>query len=197
SAGQSAITATSPIAAASGTSTITVTAKDEFGNPIAGATVVLAATGTGNTGRPPSGTTNASGVTTGTLSSTVAESKTVSATINAIAATQTATVVVNAAALSAGQSTVTATSPIAAGTGTATITVTAKDGFGNAIAGAPVVLAATGTGNTLTQPGSVTNASGVATGTLSSVVAESKTVSATINAVAITQTATVRVVASR
>src|SRR5262249_36412898 len=45
--------------------------------------------------------------------------------------------------------------------------------------------------NTLTQPVVVTNASGVATGTISSTVAESKTVSATIGAVSVTQTATV------
>src|SRR2546428_741871 len=196
--GQSSLAATSPITASSGGSqaTITVTARDASGNPIAGASVVLAATGTGNTLTQPTTTTNASGVATGTLSATVAEAKTVSATINAVAVTQTATVVVTPAALSAGQATVTATTPIAAGTGSATITVTAKDGFGNPIPGATVVLAATGTGNTLTQPGSVTNASGEATGTLTSVVAESKTVSATINAVAITQTATVDVVAS-
>src|SRR4029077_4556307 len=43
----------------------------------------------------PAATTNASGVTTGTLSSTVAESKTVSETINGVGGTQTATVVVN------------------------------------------------------------------------------------------------------
>src|SRR5207244_3400425 len=143
-----------------------------------GATVVLAASPTtGNTLTQPVGTTNASGVATGTLSSTTAETKTISATINAGAITQTATAVVNAGAVSAAQSTVTATSPIAAGTGTSTITVTAKDGFGNPIQGATVVVAATGLGNTLTQPGGPTNAEGVATGTLSSPVAESKTVS--------------------
>ena len=174
-------------------STITVTVRDQFGNVIRGQPVVLAATGTGNTLTQPLGPTNASGVATGTLSSTVAASKTVSATINAVAITQTATVVVNAGAVSAAQSTVTATSPITASSGSSqsTITVTARDGLGNPVAGATVVLAATGTGNTLTQPVGVTNASGVATGTLSATVAESKTVSATTNAVGITQTATV------
>ena len=52
--------------------------------------------------------------------------------------------------------------------------VTARDANGNPIQGATVTLAASGSGNTLTQPG-LTNASGVATGTLSSTVAESKT----------------------
>jgi Bacterial Ig-like domain (group 1)/Invasin, domain 3 len=82
---------------------------------------------------------------------------------------------------------------IVAGGSGSTITVTAKDGSGNPISGATVVLAATGTGNTLTQPAGPTNASGVATGTLTSTVAEPKTVSATINTVAITQQPSVTV----
>src|SRR5206468_10850343 len=142
------------------------------------------------------GTTSASGVVTGTLSSTAAGAKTVSATINAFAVTQTATVVVNPAAVSASQSMVTTTAPRRAGGGPSTISVTARDALGNPIAGATVVLAATGTGNTLTQPVGPTDGDGVATGTLSSTVAGSKTVSATINTVAVTRTATVVVTAS-
>src|SRR5207247_710230 len=109
SAAQSTVAAApSSIAAATGTSTITVTAKDANGNAISGATVVLAATGSGNTLTQPSGATNASGVATGTLSSTVAEPKTVSATISGTAVTQTASVTVTVGAVSAAQSTVAA-----------------------------------------------------------------------------------------
>ncbi|HEV2671992.1 MAG TPA: Ig-like domain-containing protein, partial [Gemmatimonadales bacterium] len=187
----STVIATSPITAGSGTSTITVTARDAQGNPIPGATVTLAATGTGNTLTGPAAPTDANGVATGTLSSTVAETKTVSAQVNGQLVTQTAAVVVAPAAVSATLSTVAATSPINAGSGTSTITVTARDQFSNPIPGATVVLAATGTGNTLTQPAGLTNASGVAAGTLVSSVAGSKTVSATINSVAVAQTATV------
>src|SRR5207247_1360260 len=187
------VAATSPITASNGASasTITVTARDALDNPVAGATVILSATGGGNTLTQPAATTNASGVATGTLASTLAESKTISATIDGIGVTRTATVVVNAGTVPAGPSAVGATSPIAAGSGSSTITVTARDAIGNPIPGATVVLAATGSGNTLTQPATTTNASGVATGTLASTLAESKTISATINAVAITQTATV------
>src|SRR6266511_940320 len=182
------------LTAGSGNSTITVTVKDASGNPISGATVVLAATGSGNTLTQASGPTNASGVAAGTLSSTVAEAKTVSATANGTAITQTATVTVTPGGVSAAQSTVSASpTSITAGTGTATVTVTVKDAGGNPIGGATVVLAATGSGNTLTQPGGTTNASGVATGTLSSTVAGTKTVSATANGTAITQTASVTV----
>ena len=180
--------------AGTGSSTITVTANDANGNPISGATVVLAVTGSGNTLTQPSATTNASGVATGTLSSTVSEAKTVSATINGAAVTQTATVTVSSAPVSASQSTV-AVDPasLTAGSGTATITVTVRDAGGNPISGANVVLSATGTGNTIVQPSGPSDASGIVTGTLSSTAAGSKTVSATANGTAITQTAVVSV----
>ncbi|HEU5262515.1 MAG TPA: invasin domain 3-containing protein [Gemmatimonadales bacterium] len=182
------------ITAGSGTSTITVTVKDATGKAISGATVVLAATGNGNTLTQPAANTNSNGVTSGTLSSTVAEVKTVSATANGIPLDQTATVTLTTGGVSPSQSTL-ATSPtsIVAGSGTSTITVTARDAAGNPVSGAAVVLATTGSGNTLTQPAGPTDANGVATGTLSSTVLETKTVSATANGTAITQTATVTV----
>ena len=194
SASQTTVSATSPITAGGAGSTVTVTARDGLGNPVSGATVALAVTGTNNTITQPVGVTDASGVATGSFTSTAAESKTVSATVNGtVSVIQTATVVVQAGTVSGTFSTLAVTSPITASSGASqsTITVTAKDASGNPVAGATVVLAATGTGNTLTQPAGVTNASGVATGTLSSTVAESKTVSATINAVAVTQTGSV------
>ncbi len=183
------------ITAGGGGATITVTVKDANGNPVGGATVVLTATGSGNTLTQPTGPTTASGMVTGTLSSTVAGSKTVSATASGTAITQTVSVTVNPGSVSASQSTVTASpTSIVVGSGTSTITVTAKDANGNPISGATVVLSATGSGNTLTQPGGPTNTSGVATGTLSSSVAEAKTVSATANGITITQTTAVTVV---
>lgn len=79
------------------------------------------------------------------------------------------------------------------GSSSSTITVTVRDAFGNPLAGVDVALAANGTGNTLVQPTSPTNANGVATGRLSSTAVGSRTVSATAGGVAITQTATVTV----
>src|SRR6185437_1705879 len=298
SAAQTSVTATSPVTASSGSSqsTITVTARDQFGNVIKGKTVTFAATGTGNTVTNPVSPTNANGVTTGTLSSTVAESKTVTATVGGVTINQQPSVLVNPATaaslsfvqqptnavagaaitpaitveildafsnlvtaasnpvsltlasnpgsstlsgsvtnvaavsgvatfanaslnksgtgytlsassagltgqtstgfnvtsgtVSAAQSTVSATSPITAGGAASTVTVTARDGNGNPISGLGVVLSVTGTGNTLTQP-ATTDVNGVATGTLASTVAESKTVSVKINGVDVTQTATV------
>jgi len=304
SASQSSVVAApATITASSGSSaaTVTVTARDASGNPVPGATVVLAATGTGNSLTQPAGPTDAAGVATGTLSSTGAGAKVVSATIDGVSVTQTDTVTVNFSAAAALAFTVQPTSSAAgatispaievsaqdafgnlnsaftgnvtivistnpnggtlsgtltraavagiasfndisidkAGTGyvlqasgggltagtssafnvltgsisgsqsslvatpatitasggssTATITVTARDGSGNPIAGATVVLAATGTGNTLTQPVGTTNGAGVATGTLSSTGAGAKILSATISGVAVTQTDTVTV----
>ena len=194
SAARSTVVASPASITAGGASTITVTVKDADGNPISGVTVVLAATGSGKTLTQPSGPTGADGVATGTLSAIAAGTKTVSATADGMAITQTAPVTVTAGPLSASQSTVTP-SPvtIAPGTETSTITVRANDAYGNPISGATVVLAASGSGNTLTQPSAPTDGTGVARGTLSSTVAESKTVSATIDGTPITQTATVTV----
>src|SRR2546426_676964 len=98
-----------------------------------------------------------------------------------------AQLVVSPTAVTVAQSTVAASpTSVVVGSGTSTLTVTAKDANGNLVSGATVVLAATGSGNTLTQPSGTTNTSGVATGTLSSSVAEAKTVSATINGTAVT-----------
>jgi hypothetical protein len=85
-----------------------------------------------------------------------------------------------------------ATIPPSAGGSASTITVTVRDALGRTVAGAAVTLAVSGTGNTLTQPGTVTDNQGRTSGTLSATVAETKTVSATVNGVlAITQTAEV------
>jgi hypothetical protein len=82
---------------------------------------------------------------------------------------------------------------LTAGSGAATITVTAKDASGNPVTGATVAISVTGSLNTLTQPVGPTGADGVATGTLSSTVAQDKVVSAIINGIAITQRPTVTV----
>jgi adhesin/invasin len=98
---QSTLAATPENLVADGSiSTITVTARDANGNPISGATVSLAATGTGNTVTQPTGLTDSSGEATGTLSSTVAEVKTVSATVAGTTISQRATVVMTAGAAS-------------------------------------------------------------------------------------------------
>ena len=193
SASKSTVVAATPSFVAGGSSTITVTVNDGSGSPLSGITVTLSATGSGNTLTPPSSTTNGSGIATGTFSSTGAGSHTITAVAGGVTINQQPVVTVSAGPVSAGQSTVAAQpSSIVVGTGSSTITVTVKDAFGNPISGSNVALDATGTGNNLAG-GGATNASGVATGMLSSTVVESKTVSATADGVGITQTATVTV----
>jgi adhesin/invasin len=194
SPGVSTVSASPTTITASGGSvvaSITVTARDANGSPISGASVSLSATGSNLITQPVP--TDANGVTTGTLSSVAAGLKTVTATADGVILTQTPTVTVTAGAPDADHSTVTASPATIAVGAPSTITTTVKDAFNNPISGSNVVLAASGTGNTLTQPAAPTDASGAAVGALSSTVAEAKIVTATAGGMSITQTATVLV----
>jgi hypothetical protein len=184
---------------------VTVTVKDQFGNLVSGANVVVSSTGTGNGFSPAaSGTSSASGVFATKVNSTVAQGKTISATANGTGITQTAAVTVNPSGVSAGTSTnsagtasITACSTsCVAGSTASTITITVRDQFSNVIGGASVTVAATGTGNTLSPSSGATNGSGIFTTTFNSTVAQGKTISATANAVGVTQTAAVTVSAA-
>ncbi len=188
---------TASITASSGGSTTTATAtvRDQFSNLVPGATVVFASTGSGNGFSTLSGSANGSAQLSTSFSSTTAETKTLSATAGGTPISQNQLVTVNPGAVSASQSLISASpGSITASNGlsASTITVTARDGFNNVITGQPVVLAASGSGNTIGQPGA-TNVSGVTTGTLSSTASGTKTVSATINGTAITPTTNVTV----
>ena len=198
SAGQSTIGAapTTISACSSGCTTgggtgslVTVTAKDQFGNPIQGASVLLSSTGSNNNFTA-AGTTNSSGVATSTFSSSTAEGKTISATLGGVPITPTAGVTVSASTTpsvtlstaSAAPTPITAcNSGCTTGASTASlITVTARDGGNNLIQGATVVLSANGSNNNFTPP-TTTNSSGVSTSTFTSTTAEPKTITVTIN----------------
>lgn len=73
--------------------------------------------------------------------------------------------------------TTSAATVLADNTTAATLTATLKDNYNNPVIGASVQFAATGTGNTLVQPATTTNASGQVTGTIKSSVAGAKTIS--------------------
>jgi adhesin/invasin len=162
-------------------STITVTVRDVNGNPVAGQSVSLARRAATTRWSQP-GLTDPIGVATGTIASTDAETKTITAREpgrepGRRSAAADRAFVGDPSNLSALLTTATA-SPrhgvVANGSTTSTITVTVRDVNGNAVAGQSVALAATGSNNTLVQPG-VTNAGGVATGTIASTTAETKT----------------------
>ncbi|HYR99468.1 MAG TPA: Ig-like domain-containing protein, partial [Gemmatimonadales bacterium] len=161
----------SPITASNGASvsTITVTVRDAFDNLVSGATVNLTASGAGNT-LTPSGTTDKNGEMQGTLSSTAAETKTITAMVGTTTINQTASVTVDPAAASQLIFT-TQPSPVVLGSSiTPAVVVTARDPFGNtATAFTGNVTVAIGTDASVFKNAvlggttSVTAASGVAT----------------------------------
>jgi len=176
-------------------SQLLVKVTDRNNNPVPNVTVTWSVTSGGGSISPSTSQTGANGIanTSWTLG-TLAGVQTVQATAIGLPVVLSATA--TAGPVSSSQSTVTVSPAMltaSSGASAATITVTAKDANGNLISGAAVVLAATGSGNALTQPPGTTNASGVAIGMLSSIAAGTKTVSVAINGTAITQQATVPV----
>ena len=82
-AGQSAVTApgASPFADGVQSARFTFTVRDSNGNPLANRSVTFSSSGSMNSLVQPTGTTDAAGSVTGTLASTLAESKTITATV--------------------------------------------------------------------------------------------------------------------
>ncbi|HET9708558.1 MAG TPA: Ig-like domain-containing protein, partial [Gemmatimonadales bacterium] len=170
----SSVTATSPItvcqtgcSTGAGTaSLITVTVRDQGNAPVAGAQVLLSAPGASFT-QP--GLTNASGVTTGTMTSTVApQVVSVTAVANGVTISTQPPVTVNpgqpvSLTFTSQPSNTVAGATINGGSG---IQVTAKDQFGNtatAFTGAVAMAIATGPGTTLTGTTGVNAVAGIAT----------------------------------
>jgi hypothetical protein len=157
------------------------------GNLVSSRPVQLSSTGTNNIFVQP-GVTNSSGVTTGTIASTTAQLKTLTATVNPgagqVVLSQHPTVDFVAALISASLSTAVANPAFgvaADGVAFSTITITVRSTSNALVSGMNVTFTATGAGNTLVQPASPTNASGVTTGTIRSTVAETKTITVTMN----------------
>lgn len=124
--------------------TVTVRVRDTFGNPVAGVPVALAVDGSGNTLTQPAEATDANGVATGRLTSTVAGSRTVTATAGGVELAQAATVTVQPAAATAGAST--ATVPNGQAGAATTIEIQLKDGLGNPAPGQANAIGITVTG---------------------------------------------------
>jgi len=135
-AGKSLVSAAPATITASGgssRSTITVTARDAYDNPISGLAVTLSASGTGNTLTQPATLTRSNGSTTGLLSATTPGNRVVSATIAGTAVTQTASVAVSPGAPSATRSSATVPDGTA-GKGT-TIEIRLRDAQDNDLPG--------------------------------------------------------------
>lgn len=172
------------------TTTITVTVLDGLNNPVAGQTVALAASGSGNALTQPLGLTDVNGTATGQLATTSAELKSISAVVNpgtdnlGLAARATAVFIGDASQIDAGLSSVDAdpdTSLVANGVVTSTITTIVRDVNGNAVPGQTVSIAVDGSNNTVTQPSGTTTDDGSIAGALATTLAEVKTITVTVN----------------
>jgi adhesin/invasin len=139
------------ISASSGSSaaTITVRVRDQFGNPVAGVPVALAADGSGNTLAQPAEPTDANGIATGRLSATAVGTRTVTATAGGVELEQTATVTVQPGAPAAATSTATVPASGESGRPT-TIEIQLRDAFGNPVPGrASAIVVAVAGANTV------------------------------------------------
>src|SRR5208283_2002874 len=127
SSATSTIVASPTSVTANGTadSTLTVTVEDANHDLISGAAVTLTGGGSDNTFTPISGTTNASGVFTATVSSTLAQTETFTATETGATETSNAvTFVAAVGAPSAANSTIVASPASVTANGTADSTLT-------------------------------------------------------------------------
>ncbi|HEX6788597.1 MAG TPA: invasin domain 3-containing protein [Gaiellaceae bacterium] len=174
------------------TSTITVTATDAYGNPIAGVTTSLSQ-GSGNSNISPASTsTDGTGKATFTVKDTTAETVSYQATVASSLLTQTTNVQFVPGAADGGTTTIDAapTAMPADGTSTSTITVHAEDAQGNALTSSGGVVTLSTDHGSLS---SVTdNGDGTYTATLtSSTSIETATVTGTIDGHSISAGATV------
>jgi subtilisin family serine protease len=182
--GTSTVTAAPASVAADGTtaSTITVTLKDANGNGVSGKTVTLAAGSGSSIISAASGPSTVAGVVTFSVTDTVAESVTYTATdaSDTILVTQTAAVTFQSGAVSSSLSMVAASpaSVLADGTSTSTITVTLNDSNGNPVSGKTVTLAGSGS-STISAASGPSTAAGVVTFTVRDSAVESATYTAT------------------
>ncbi len=189
----STVMTTDPEAVADGVdqSPVSVIVRDEFGNPVSGASVSLGVTGSALPVNPPA-PTDPTGQAQGIVRNTKAEMVKVGATANGVEIADSATVAFIAGAADPDLSEI-AANPLsveANGSDESIITITAKDEFDNLIEGALVVLSINppGDGAILTQPTTLTGVDGTTTGRLASTTTGPRTVSATIDGTPITGT---------
>jgi hypothetical protein len=151
-------------------SQITVTARDAYGNSVANAAVNLTASGGNTTFYAASGTTNANGIYTTTLSSTQTQTQTLTATFANEQSISTSLVCVVGPVSSAKSTfTVTPSSQVADNNQVIVGTATARDAAGNLIAGQSAHFTASG-GVTVSPSVATTNAAGQCTASFKSAV---------------------------
>ncbi|PCJ34700.1 MAG: hypothetical protein COA99_14445, partial [Moraxellaceae bacterium] len=187
----STITVSSAAVTTDDTVTITVQAKDAAGNNLitSGGPVTLASTGSGIISVVAD---NNDGTYTATITDAIAENVTISGTINTFTIIDTASVAFAPGIANATQTTISVNpgSVVADSVSTSLITVQAIDAQGNNLisGGDSIVLSENGSG---IISGITDNGDGTYSATVTNTVAETITISGTINALAITGTASV------
>jgi len=180
---------TTVVADGTSTATLSVTVLDAGMSPVAGQGVTFSSSGSDNLITQPMANTDAMGVAMGTIASTKAELKTITITVDphgspVVLDTQLVVSFIgdanNVSALLSSVSAVPGSGVHADGVMTSTLMATVRDANSNNVSGVLVAFSATGSGNTIVQP-ALTDAFGLAAGSIASTVAELKTITATVN----------------
>ncbi|HET9707420.1 MAG TPA: Ig-like domain-containing protein [Gemmatimonadales bacterium] len=189
----STVSAATPSFTAGGSSAINIVVKDGLGNVMPGVAVTLSSSVVGDVITQPA-ITDGGGATSGTVAATAAGSHTITAVAGGVTLNQKPVLTVGAGAPDPGQSSFTA-SPltITQTTGSSNLTVTVRDQYGNPVTGSNVTFSASPAAGASFTGGGLTLSSGVATGTMSSTVAEVKTVTAAADGTPIVQTQNIMV----
>ncbi|MBL7663835.1 MAG: Ig-like domain-containing protein, partial [Bacteriovoracaceae bacterium] len=176
----STIAGTGPVIADGvATSSITITMLDVFSNPISGTTPTFSATDTGATnGYSACSSSNDSGVSTCTMTSTKAESKTISLLTPVALAGGSVSFIAGPATIANSSITPCAGPIIANGSSACSVAINLKDAFLNAVTGITPTISATDTGSTnIYDACTVSDLNGDSTCTLASMYAEDKLIS--------------------
>jgi adhesin/invasin len=168
------------------TMSITFAARDAYNNPAKNAFVSLTATGTSNVFGTASGPTDANGQFTTTLSSSVAQTKTVTATFGSNDTVSCAVSFVAGPASAAGSSfVVNPNTAVANNSATLSAVLILRDAQSNPIAGAPPNFKASGASTTLDCSGE-TSAAGQATATYKTSMAQNENAVVTAGGITLT-----------
>lgn len=201
-AAKSVVTVSSATIGSGAVATLTLQAKDAFGNNLTsgGATVVFGASGGTSTGTIGATVDHANGTYSATFTGLVAgTATTIGATINGTAVgTTLPTIAVTAGAISPLTSVVSTSSGTVASGASATLTLVAKDSSGNPVptGGATVVFSQVGGTSTGAISPTTDHTNGTYTATFTGAIAgTATTIHATIGGVAVTSTTTITVVA--
>jgi len=166
---------------------VIATVRDSSDHAIPGLAVTFQSTGSANTFAPASAVADSTGSVSATLKSTKAESKTVTASFGT-EQTLTATVSFGPGPANATRSIIVALpgTVMADGIAEATISVLIADSHGNPIPSAEVAFSVDGSDNTLSAATATTSAAGIASTTLRSTKAETKSISASAGGATVT-----------